>query len=99
MDIRARKNTYEISLDEFVEFPLHLHPQESYVEKEERMSRMERCMDNLPDKQKVSIDLFFLNEKCYKEIVETTGFSMKEVKSYIQNGKRNLKNCMERSDE
>jgi RNA polymerase sigma-70 factor (ECF subfamily) len=99
MDIRARKNTYEISLDEFVEFPLHLHPQESYVEKEERMSRMERCMDKLPDKQKVSIDLFFLNEKCYKEIVETTGFSMKEVKSYIQNGKRNLKNCMERSDE
>jgi RNA polymerase sigma-70 factor (ECF subfamily) len=56
-------------------------------------------MDKLPDKQKVSIDLFFLNEKCYKEIVETTGFSMKEVKSYIQNGKRNLKNCMERSDE
>lgn len=99
MDIRAGKNRQQISLDQFVEFPSLLHPEENYTEKEERMSLMERCMDKLPDKQKVSIDLFFLNEKCYKEIVDMTGFSLNEVKSYIQNGKRNLRNCMERDHE
>lgn len=99
MDIRARKNKQEISLDEFVEFPLKMHPEESYMEKEEQMQQMEQCLEKLPEKQKKSIDLFFFNEKCYKEIVDLTGFSMKEVKSYIQNGKRNLKNCMEKNHE
>lgn len=99
MDIRSRKNKQEISLEEFVEYPLKVHQEENYADKEERISLMERCMDKLPKKQKISIDLFFLNEKCYKEIVDTTGFSMKEVKSYIQNGKRNLKNCMEKNHE
>lgn len=99
MDIRARKNKHEISLDEFVEYPLKVHQEENYADKEERLVIMERCIDKLPDNQKISIDLFFLNEKCYKEIVEMTGFSLKEVKSYIQNGKRNLKNCMEKNHE
>ena len=99
MDIRSRKNSQEVSFDEFVESPTKLHPEESYVEKEERFAQMERCMDKLPEKQKASIDLFFLREKCYKEIVEMTGYSLNEVKSYIQNGKRNLKNCMEKNDE
>src|SRR5690606_31600955 len=97
MDIRARKNKQEISLDEFVEFPLKMHPEESYMEKEEQMQQMEQCLKKLPEKQKKSIDLFFFNEKCYKEIVDLTGFSMKEIKSYIQNEKRNLKNCMEKN--
>ncbi|NGF55040.1 sigma-70 family RNA polymerase sigma factor [Parapusillimonas sp. SGNA-6] len=99
MDIRSRKNGVEISFDEFVESPLKLHPEESYADKEERFVLMERCIERLPEKQKTSIDLFFLREKCYKEIVEMTGYSLKEVKSYIQNGKRNLKNCMEKNDE
>ena len=99
MDIRAGKKKQEVSFDEFVEFPLDLHPEESYVEKEERLRTMEQCLEKLPEKQKLSINMFFLNEKCYKEIVDLTGYSMKEVKSYIQNGKRNLKNCMERSHE
>lgn len=99
MDLRANKHHYEISVDEFVEFPLHLHPSESYHEKEERLSQLEKCIDKLPEKQRISIDLFFINQKCYKEVVAITGYEMKEVKSYIQNGKRNLKNCMEKTDE
>jgi RNA polymerase sigma-70 factor (ECF subfamily) len=56
---------------------------------------MEGCLGKLPDRQQQSVRLFFLEEKCYKEISESTGYSLNEVKSYIQNGKRNLKNCME----
>ncbi len=99
MDIRSRKNGIQISLDEFVESPTKLHPEENYTDKEEKLVLMERCIEKLPEKQKTSIDLFFLREKCYKEITEITGYNLKEVKSYIQNGKRNLKNCMEKNDE
>jgi RNA polymerase sigma-70 factor (ECF subfamily) len=54
-------------------------------------------MGKLLPAQKQSVDLFYLKEKCYKEIAELTGFTLNEVKSYIQNGKRNLKICLERS--
>ena len=44
--------------------------------------------------QKTCIDLFYIKEKSYKEITDITGFTLKDVKSYIQNGKRNLKILM-----
>ncbi|GGG97415.1 DNA-directed RNA polymerase sigma-70 factor [Parapedobacter pyrenivorans] len=95
MQLRSEKNRQQISIDEFVEFPLSVHPEDDAGEKEQLLTVLERCMERLPEKQKRSVDLFFLNEKCYKEIVDMTGYSLKEVKSYIQNGKRNLKLCME----
>ena len=95
MQLRAEKNRHHISIDEFVEFPMDVHPEGEAEEKEHQLTALERCLERLPEKQKRSVDLFFLNEKCYKEIAELTGYSMKEVKSYIQNGKRNLKLCME----
>lgn len=98
MALRAAKNKTEIPVDNFVEFSTFSHPQENYAEKEERLMQLERCVDKLPERQKQSVDLFFLQEKCYKEVAEITGFSLNEVKSYIQNGKRNLKNCLERAD-
>jgi len=97
MQLRSEKNRQQISIDEFVEFPLPMHPDDEAEEKERQLSELERCMERLPEKQKRSVDLFYLNEKCYKEIAEITGYSMNEVKSYIQNGKRNLKLCMEAS--
>jgi RNA polymerase sigma-70 factor (ECF subfamily) len=63
------------------------------------MNALERCMEKLTAVQKQSIDLFYLKEKCYKEIAEITGFTLNDVKSYIQNGKRNLKICLERNSE
>jgi len=95
MQLRAEKTRHHVSIDALVEFPLAVHPEDEAGEKEQQLTALERCMDQLPEKQKRSVDLFFLNEKCYKEIAELTGYSLKEVKSYIQNGKRNLKLCME----
>lgn len=99
MQLRSKKNISTTSLDEFVKFPYDLHPSENSEEKEEQLTAMEQCLDKLPEKQKASIDLFFLQEKCYQDISMETGYSMKEVKSFIQNGKRNLKICMEKQDE
>ena len=62
------------------------------------VDKLKRCIETLVDEQKHCVQLFFLQEQCYKEIAENTGFDLKKVKSYIQNGKRNLKICMERKD-
>jgi len=67
--------------------------------REDVMKALERCMEKLPNNQRQSIALFYLKEKCYKEIADVMGFSLNEVKSYIQNGKRNLKICMDKSGE
>jgi len=72
-----------------------LHPESKYSE--EYLKVLEKCMAKLPGSQKQSVDMFFLQEKSYKEIVDLTGYSLKEVKSYIQNGKRNLKICLEKN--
>jgi RNA polymerase sigma factor (sigma-70 family) len=95
MKLRARKRVEDVSLDDVMEFTPFLHPEES--NREEAMKALERCMEKLNPAQKQSIDLFYLKEKCYKEIAGITGFTLNDVKSYIQNGKRNLKICLERS--
>ena len=72
---------------------LHLMDRE---EGEQKLSALEKCMDQLPGPQKVSVQLFFLEEKSYAEVCDATSYNMKSVKSYIQNGKRNLKICMDK---
>ena len=66
------------------------------MEKEGRFNRMEYCIEQLPRDQKQAIQLFYLEEKCYKEIAETTNTDINKVRSFIQNGRRNLKICMEK---
>jgi RNA polymerase sigma factor (sigma-70 family) len=97
MQLRADKKIEVINLDDVMEFSLVLHPDDN--NREAAMQALEKCMDKLPGNQKQSIDLFYLKEKCYKEITILTGFTLNEVKSYIQNGKRNLKICLEKDSE
>lgn len=99
MALRGNKNNVVVPIDDFVEFAVNLHQEDNETEKEKQLSLLERCIERLPAKQKVSVDLFFLQEKCYKEVAEESGYSLNEVKSFIQNGKRNLKICMERHGE
>lgn len=95
MQLRSGKKMQVINLDDVMENKQFLHHDEKY--NEDYMAILARCMEKLPLKQKQSIDLFYLQEKCYKEVAEATGFSMNDVKSYIQNGKRNLKICIEKN--
>ena len=64
---------------------------------EKDLTLLEKAIENLKNEQKECVKLFFLQEKSYKEIEEETGYSFKEVKSHIQNGKRNLKILLERN--
>jgi len=86
-----------------VEFTLAVMQSEDFthldnvLEKENELKKLEFCIENLPDEQKQSIRLFYLENKCYNEIVDTTGFEWNKVRSLIQNGRRNLKICMEKN--
>lgn len=98
MQLRSGKKMQYVSFDDVVEFPSDLH-QGDDDGKEKVLTALELCIEKLPEKQQKSINLFFLKEKCYKEIVDFTGYSLNDVKSYIQNGKRNLKICMDKNRE
>jgi RNA polymerase sigma factor (sigma-70 family) len=69
------------------------------VEKEELLIHLEDCIKELKEFQKNCIERFYLKEQCYNEIVEQTGYALKKVKSFIQNGKRNLMICMNKKNE
>lgn len=61
------------------------------AEKEIVYDKLYEAIQSLNEEQRLCIELFYLKKKCYQEITELTDFGMKQVKSYIQNGKRNLK--------
>lgn len=61
------------------------------TEKEVYLFLLPKALERLNDEQKICIDFFYLQQKSYKEIADITGFDLNKVKSYIQNGKRNLK--------
>lgn len=64
-----------------------------------QIDQLRKCMQNLPAHQKESVALFYLENMCYRKIALQTGFALSKVKSYIQNGKRNLKICLEQNEE
>jgi RNA polymerase sigma-70 factor (ECF subfamily) len=66
------------------------------AQKEENYRYLETAFAQLNGEQKTCISLFFFEKKSYAEIAETTGFSDAQVKSNIQNGKRNLKKLIEK---
>jgi RNA polymerase sigma-70 factor (ECF subfamily) len=97
MQLRSRKGKNFEEISPFLmETDVELHLQEG-SEKEANLSKLEKCIDTLGNEQKQCVRLFYLEQKCYKEITECTGFDLNQVKSHIQNGKRNLKICMDRN--
>lgn len=69
------------------------------LEKEENFKKLEYCLGTLTGQQREAIKLFYLDGKCYNEITEITGQDWNQVRSLIQNGRRNLKICMENVEE
>jgi RNA polymerase sigma-70 factor (ECF subfamily) len=79
-----------------INYNLHLDGEN---EKEKSLLQLEAALKELNEEQRICIELFYLKEMCYKEVSELSGFTMNQVKSYIQNGKRNLKIIMEKNNE
>ncbi|MFW5663734.1 MAG: RNA polymerase sigma factor [bacterium] len=99
MELRSRKtrdHRHEVWQNEqvlFMESQEFLHP----VDKEEALhtQQLKLCIEQLKTEQKSCIELFYYENKCYLEIAQQLKIEEKKVKSHLQNGKRNLKICME----
>ncbi len=63
---------------------------------EHRLQELEHAIPRLSAEQRTCIELFYLQDKSYQEVSQITGYDMNKVKSYIQNGKRNLKIMLEK---
>ena len=61
------------------------------------LENMKTCLPKLKENQRICVELFYLKNKSYQDIANETNFSLNEIKSYIQNGKRNLKLFLEDS--
>lgn len=93
--MELRKKNPEVHADIFMESVEAVHLNEDKVELEKDIEALEACIEELKEEQKKCVTLFFLEKKSYQEVNEQTGIDLKKVKSYIQNGKRNLKMCLE----
>jgi RNA polymerase sigma-70 factor (ECF subfamily) len=67
-----------------------------WLAQEKTLSLLEESINELAPEQRTAVSLFYLQKKSYQQISEATGFSTLQVKSYIQNGKRNLRLMLER---
>lgn len=74
-------------------------PKTEAVQLEEQLEQLQDALLRLSEEQKQCIELFYFKEKSYKEVSDLTGYSVNEVKSYLQNGKRNLKGYLVPTEE
>lgn len=101
MQLRAKKNKLTISLDAEPDLNMHLsqgvHLSNGETENlEQDWQLLEKALAELPPEQKNCLELFYLQEKSYGQIAEQTGYDINKVRSYIQNGRRNLKIYVEK---
>ncbi|MBA2613714.1 MAG: sigma-70 family RNA polymerase sigma factor [Bacteroidetes bacterium] len=98
-EIRKNKNKYRLP-ESYLDFEVN----ETSFEEEERilgisdevmLDHMQASLIELKENQRVCVDLFYLKAQSYQQICDKTSFSLNEVKSFIQNGKRNLKLLIE----
>lgn len=69
---------------------------EDIWQNEQTFELLEKAMEELAEEQRISVTLFYLQKKSYQQIAAHTGYSLLQVKSYIQNGKRNLRILLEK---
>lgn len=96
MKLRARTSRTTEIKDSMVATPAEDSSMQGHLEKDHQLELMTESLEELSKEQKVCVTLFYLDKKSYQDIAEETGFTLMQVKSYIQNGKRNLKISMER---
>ena len=97
MLIRRNKGKTFVDIDEYLpETELKLRDDDEEKWTDQDINRMHECLDTMQEDQARCLRLFFLEQRCYKDITELTGYTYNQVKSHLQNGKRNLKICMDK---
>jgi RNA polymerase sigma factor (sigma-70 family) len=97
--LRRKSNSLTVSLDDPVmQNGAEWHQEDESFElevSEDSEDQLHNCIDKLPDQQKACIRMFYFEKKSYADICEITLLSLDNVRSHIQNGRRNLKKCMQ----
>ncbi len=90
-----RKIQTQLNRDQKYQYEVKIQSVETDQDRDEeegqKIHQLEKALETLNPFQKKCIELFYLKNMSYIQIVKMTGYSINEVKSYIQNGKRNLK--------
>ena len=95
MKLRQGKKMVTTEFDGQVVQPEDFSHLDNIFEKERQLNKLSGCLQQLHEEQRKTVQLFYLENKCYHEITEITGFDWNKVRSLVQNGRRNLKICME----
>jgi RNA polymerase sigma factor (sigma-70 family) len=90
-----RNQRHGISVDQVAE-PVSEMEEPDPLKKESLLKDLEDALQHLNPEQKTCIRLFYLEKKSYQDIASETGFNLLQVKSYLQNGKRNLRLLLEK---
>jgi RNA polymerase sigma-70 factor (ECF subfamily) len=93
MQLRDKKVFFDISITDIENEDTDI---EKIKTKEVDYNFLELSINELNEEQRICINLFYLQKKSYCEIVSATNFTLMQVKSHIQNGKRNLKILIEK---
>ena len=96
MKIRDRQGKIPVELTDNLLTPEEAYNKQNLVEKDRTLALIEEGLHELNEEQKLCITLFYLKKKSYQEIADITGYNLLQVKSFIQNGKRNLKLIVEK---
>jgi RNA polymerase sigma-70 factor (ECF subfamily) len=96
MRLRSRKGKEFVKIDPALVQSVENVHLNGVLEREEHLDQLQYCLGQLMEEQRQVIELFYLQGKCYNEIVELTKMDWNKVRSYIQNGRRNLKICMDK---
>ncbi len=94
--MKLRDKNVFIPVEEKTQFAANEPDKAELAHKEIALTLLETSLEELNAEQKTCVTLFYLRKKSYQQIAELTGFSLLQVKSSIQNGKRNLKILVER---
>lgn len=98
MKLRSPHRTTELKMSTAgsVEMESETHLIDQEIAKAEVLEYLKSGVRDLRDEQRRCIEMFYLQDRSYKEISDITGYAMNDVKSHIQNGKRNLRIYIER---
>jgi RNA polymerase sigma-70 factor (ECF subfamily) len=96
MKLRSRSIRYTKELHEEAAIEQVASNRQDYIADDLTYTTLENCLNELNEEQKQCVTLFYLEKNSYQQIKDKTGFSNMQVKSYIQNGKRNLRLLLEK---
>jgi len=96
MQLRDKPGKVNLEINEKIPAVDELTDKQKLLQDEKTYFHLSNAIKELNQEQQLCVTLFYLKKKSYTEISESTGFTMMQVKSYIQNGKRNLRLLIEK---